>query len=61
MLLRGVFSSSADTVLSSIRKAFCGDSFSPPFIMNGITRFPSDDIAKILSTHGRNTAVTAEF
>jgi len=61
MLLKGVFGSSADTILAAIRKAFVGEDFGKPFVLPDIVRFPSAAIATILRAQGKDPQVTDEF
>ncbi len=61
MLLKSVFGSSADTILAAIRKALVGEDFSEPYVMPGIESFPSEAIATILRTQGKDPQVTDEF
>jgi hypothetical protein len=61
MLLKGVFGSSADTVLASIRRAFVGEEFGAPFVLPNVTQFPSEAIGVILRSQGKDPQVTDEF
>jgi hypothetical protein len=61
MLLKGVFGSSADTILAAIRKSFFGDSFGPPYLLPDLTVFPAAAVAAILRTQGKDPQVTNEF
>jgi len=61
MLLKSVFGSSADTILTAIRKAFVGENFGEPYVTPEIVSFPSDAIAAILRTQGKDPQVTDEF
>jgi hypothetical protein len=61
MLLKGVFGSSADTILSAIRKAFFGETFGEPFALLEIAQFPTAAIATILRAQGKDPLVTDEF
>jgi hypothetical protein len=58
---KGVFASSADTILSAIRKAFVGDSFGQPFLLTDIAGFPAAAIGTILRAQGKDPVVTDEF
>jgi uncharacterized protein with ParB-like and HNH nuclease domain len=61
MLLKGVFGTHADAILSAIRKAFVGDTYGEPFVLPGIGQFPATDIGTILRTQGKDPQVTDEF
>jgi hypothetical protein len=61
MLLKGVFGSSADTILAAIRRAFMGDEFGNPFVKPEIEHFPTEAIAAILRAQGKDPQVTEEF
>jgi len=61
MLLKGIFGSSVDTTLASIRKAFTADTFGKPFIRPNIASFPSGEIGAILQSQGKDPNVTEEF
>jgi uncharacterized protein with ParB-like and HNH nuclease domain len=61
MLLKGVFGSSADTVLAAIRKAFTAETFGDPFMRPEITQFPSQAIGTILQSQGKDPNITDEF
>jgi hypothetical protein len=61
MLLKGVFGSSADTILSAIRKAFVGDDFGNPFVLPRLAVFPAAEIGTILRAQGKDPHVTDEF
>jgi Protein of unknown function DUF262 len=61
MLLKGVFGSSADTILSAIRKAFIGDTFGEPYALPEIAQFPAAAIATTLRAQGKDPQVTDEF
>jgi Protein of unknown function DUF262 len=61
MLLKGIFGSSADTILAAIRKAFFGENFGPPYLLPELTEFPAAVIATILRAQGKDPQVTDEF
>jgi hypothetical protein len=61
MLLKGVFGSSADTILAAIRRAFTGDDFNKHFLKPDLTTFPVDGISSILKSHGKDPAITDDF
>lgn len=61
MLLKGIFGSSADTILAAIRKAFFGESFGPPYLLPELTEFPASAVASILRAQGKDPQVTDEF
>lgn len=61
MLLKSVFGSSADTVLSAIRKAFVGKDFGTPYVRPGVENFPLKAIAVILQNQFKDLRVTDEF
>lgn len=61
MLLKGIFGASADTVLSSIRKAFTADEFGNPFVRADLMEFPAQTIAGILQSQGKDANITDEF
>ena len=61
MLLKGVFGSSADTILAAIRKAFCGNDFGRQFVLPNIEQFPDAAIGAILRAQGKDPQVTDEF
>lgn len=61
MLLKGVFGSSADTILAAIRRAFVGNDFHKPFVLPGIVRFPAAAIGTILRAQGKDPQVTDDF
>jgi hypothetical protein len=61
MLLKGVFGSSADTILAAIRRAFVGEEFGKPFMKPELGEFPLEAIAAIVRTQGKDPQVTEEF
>jgi hypothetical protein len=61
MLLKGVFGSSADTILAAIRKAFVGETFGEPFLLPDLAGFPAAAIGTILRGQGKDPQVTDEF
>lgn len=61
MLLKGVFGSAADTILAAIRKAFVGEKFGSPFIKPETEHFPTQAIASIVRSQGKDPQVTEEF
>jgi Protein of unknown function DUF262 len=61
MLLKGVFGSSADTILAAIRKAFVGETFGKPFLLPDLAGFPAAAIGTILRAQGKDPQVTDEF
>jgi hypothetical protein len=61
MLLKGIFGSSADTILAAIRKAFVGDDFGKPFLLPGIVGFPATEIGTLLRAQRKDPLVTDEF
>lgn len=61
MLLKGIFGSSADTILAAIRKAFMGDTFGEPYVVAGLDRFPASEISTILRGQGKDPQITDEF
>ena len=61
MLLKGIFGSSADTILAAIRKAFVGENFGVAHLIPGMDRFPATEIGIILRSHGKDPLVTEEF
>jgi hypothetical protein len=61
MLLKRVFGSSADTILTAIRKAFFGDDFGKPYVSPDIQLFPDAAIGAILRAQGKDPQITDEF
>lgn len=61
MLLKGVFGSSADTVLAAIRKAFTSDNFGEPFVRTELQQYPAHAINAILQSQGKDPNITDEF
>lgn len=61
VLLKGIFGSSADTVLGAIRRAFVGEKFGIPFLSPGVKGFPASKIGMILRAMGRDAEVSDEF
>jgi hypothetical protein len=61
MLLKGVFGSSADTILTAIRKAFFGDDFGKPYVLPDMQLFPDAAIGAILRAQGKDPQITDEF
>ena len=61
MLLKRVFGSSADTILTAIRKAFFGDDFGKPYVSPDIQLFPDETVGAILRAQGKDPQITDEF
>lgn len=61
MLLKGIFGSSADTILAAIRKVFFSESFGPPYLLPVLTTFPATAIGAVLRAQGKDPQVTDEF
>lgn len=62
MLLKGIVGAgAADTVLAAIRRAFVGEEFGNPFVTAELTQFPTEQISKLLKTHGRDPDINDEF
>ncbi len=63
VLLKRIFGTSADTILSAVRKAFLqkDTEFGKPFIRPDLTEFPVEAIGAILKAQGKDPSITDEF
>jgi hypothetical protein len=61
MLLKGIFGTSADTILAAIRRVFTGTEFGNPFVRPELTQFPAMGIAATLQMQGKDPRITDAF